>query len=178
MTYEPDIMSQLRSIVESSGAGHWSTLNYVLNADDLDTDEMQACLDAYENHDYELALQWLNQYLEQGDRAWWSSLRALDIDHNPIIDDEPFVLFDRDPTPQSSNKTDQIKMLLRYMKHNQMDLAASQWMILRRNGFNWPELSVIEKSLRDKNALKESSLQDVNIQSRPQGANKREYKHG
>jgi PGDYG protein len=148
------------TLAEATSNGTWGLLNDVLNDHDFDTDEIIACLDAYENDNHELALEWLNQYLEQGDDngAWWGSLRALDMKNNPIFPDEPLVLFNREPRQHTNrlSKQSMIKAILSDIKNDNVDKAAMRYLLLRKNGTVWPELDTIGKSIDPQDLLTES----------------------
>ena len=140
--------------------GYWGLLSDALNDHDFDSDEIQAFYDHFSEDDIDTALESLNQYLEDGQAAgaWWGSLRVLGAEHNPVDQDEPLILFNREPRKKTNrlSKDAQIKGLLTAIKLDRMENASLRYLLLRKNGVDWPELDTIGKSLDPQNLLTES----------------------
>lgn len=145
------------TLAEADGPGHWALMSDVFDEHDIDSAELGRFYEAYFDNEFDDALALLNYYLEDGreNGAWWGALRAVDLENNPVDDDEPLVCFDRNPEP-NTNKDAVIKQMLQDIKNDKMPRAASRYLMLRKNGVDWPELDTIGKSIDPQNNLSES----------------------
>jgi len=145
------------TLAEAAGPWHWALMSDVFNEHDIDSPELGRFYEDYFDNEFDRALALLNEYLEDGGEngAWWGELRAVDLENNPVDEDEPLVLFDRDPKP-NTNKDAVIKSMLQDIKNDNMPKAASRYLVLRKNGVDWPELDTIGKSIDPQNNLSES----------------------
>ena len=142
---------------ESQHTVHWALMSDVFDEHDIDSAELARFYEAYFDNEFDDALVLLNDYLEDGreNGAWWGALRAVDLENNPVDEDEPLVCFDRNPKP-NTNKDAVIKQMLQDIKNDEMPRAASRYLMLRKNGVDWPELDTIGKSIDPQNNLSES----------------------
>jgi PGDYG protein len=145
------------TLAEAAGEGHWSVLMDVLTDDDFDSNDMEMFAGSYMEGEFDHAIDSLNKYLKKGQRngAWWGSLRAIGMEANPASDDDPFILFNKDPNPRDT-KDMLVKQILLAIKNDNQELAATRYLLLRKNGVDWPELDTIGRSLEASKALSES----------------------
>lgn len=149
MTQESALIARLRTLIEDASKPTWAPLGDVIPAHHLDAGYFDAFWKAVDQNNKYKALIQLNQFLKDEDNiSGVKNLHALDIDLRPASTSVIFVLFNQDLVPDLKDKHKQITKILQYIHNGQKYNAAQNYLLLRKNGYDWPELSLIDKKLR------------------------------